>query len=247
MMHSFLLVGQSNMAGRGFPQEVEPIPKKQGIYVLRNGLWRPMFVPVNPDRATSGTCLAESFAYAYVKSHPGVSVGLIPCADGGTRAEQWAPGELLYDHAIAQAKLAMRTSDLRGILWHQGESDALEERYSLYQEQCSRILHSMREDLELPDLPILVGGLGDYLKQERPHYADINNALRAIADADSKMAFVSAEGLTSNPDMLHFNAPSLRKFGLRYFAEFEKLDDAPWIVPEEQTDYETQISDIERL
>jgi len=44
MMHSFLLIGQSNMAGRGKKEEVEPIPNT-GIYVMRNGRWWPMYVP----------------------------------------------------------------------------------------------------------------------------------------------------------------------------------------------------------
>ena len=57
MIHAFLLVGQSNMAGRGFPHEVEPIENKD-IRILRNGRWWPMYVPVNPDRVTSGINLA---------------------------------------------------------------------------------------------------------------------------------------------------------------------------------------------
>ncbi len=61
MIHSFLLIGQSNMAGRGFKEDVEPIENK-AIKVLRNGRWWPMYVPVNPDRVTAGISLAESFA-----------------------------------------------------------------------------------------------------------------------------------------------------------------------------------------
>ena len=64
MIHSFLLVGQSNMAGRGFAHEVEPIQNPR-IKVLRNGRWQPMYVPVNPDRPFSGVNLAESFADLY--------------------------------------------------------------------------------------------------------------------------------------------------------------------------------------
>ena len=52
------------MAGRGFPAEVEPIPNDR-IYVLRNGRWWPMYVPVNADRVTSGICLIESFAEGF--------------------------------------------------------------------------------------------------------------------------------------------------------------------------------------
>ena len=61
MMHSILIIGQSNMGGRGFKDEVPPI-KNDKLFVLRNGRWRGMYVPVNPDRVTSGINLVESFA-----------------------------------------------------------------------------------------------------------------------------------------------------------------------------------------
>ena len=64
MIHSILIIGQSNMAGRGFANEVEPI-KNDKIKVLRNGRWWPMHVPVNPDRVTAGINLTESFADLY--------------------------------------------------------------------------------------------------------------------------------------------------------------------------------------
>ena len=88
MIHSFLLIGQSNMAGRGYINEVEPINNPR-IKVLRNGRWQDMFVPVNPDRPFSGINLAESFCDEYSKEHD-TDVGIIPCADGGTALSQWA-------------------------------------------------------------------------------------------------------------------------------------------------------------
>lgn len=228
MIHSFLLIGQSNMAGRGFTDEVEPI-QNEHIKVLRNGRWQKMYVPVNCDRRTSGISLAESFADAYQKEH-GVDVGLIPCADGGTQLEQWKEGSLLYDHAIFQTRLAERTSTLAGILWHQGESDSTFERSYSYAERFEKFLYALRRDLSLTDVPILVGGLGDYLlrlKRESlkvTHYTVVNQQLMQIADTHKDIGFVSAEGLESNPDNLHFNAQSLRAFGLRYYEEFKKLE-----------------------
>ena len=58
MIHSILIIGQSNMAGRGKACEVEPIVNDK-LYVLRNGRWRAMYVPVNPDRVKSGINLVE--------------------------------------------------------------------------------------------------------------------------------------------------------------------------------------------
>ena len=132
MIHSFLIIGQSNMAGRGNMAEASPLLTKGGrMKVLRNGRWQIMYRPVNPDRPFSGTCLAESFAKAYSDDHPDVEVGIIPCADGGTSLDQWQEGGLLFDNAVNCAKLAMRTSHLVGILWHQGEADCSAELHPL--------------------------------------------------------------------------------------------------------------------
>lgn len=228
MIHSFLLIGQSNMAGRGFAHEVEPIVNDK-IMVLRNGRWQPMYVPVNADRAFSGVNLAETFADMYSKEK-NVQVGIIPCADGGTNLDQWAVGGLLFDHACYQAELASRTSTIAGVLWHQGESDCHDERYPLYEEKLLTILDALRKKLNLYDVPFLLGGLGDFLVDCPPapyckNYPHINEALKSIAKIREMTGFVSAEGLTSNPDRLHFNAKSLREFGERYYKEFLKLED----------------------
>ncbi|MBQ1935813.1 MAG: sialate O-acetylesterase [Clostridia bacterium] len=231
MIHSFLMIGQSNMAGRGIPSEVEPI-KNPAIKVLRNGLWQLMIhsYPVNPDRTFSGVCPAESFADAYQKDH-GVEVGLIPCADGGTCLDQWQEGTLLYDHAVYMGKLAQRTSTIAGVLWHQGEGDCHDHMVAPYEEKFLKMMAALRRDLNLYDVPFLVGGLGDFLANYtytpgpncQKNYRTINEALKRIG-TQPMTGFVSAEGLTSNPDLLHFNAVSQREFGLRYYEVFKTLE-----------------------
>lgn len=228
MIHSFLLIGQSNMAGRGFPHEVQPI-ENPNIQVLRNGRWRTMYVPVNADRPFSGICLAESFADLYTHDHE-AEAGLIPCADGGSSIDQWTVGGLLFDHAMYQAELASRTSTIAGVLWHQGESDCDEDRWPRYEEKLSIILDTMRRKLALDDVPFLLGGLGEYLSLREEEqfrsgrFHQINAALKSYADTHAMTGFVPAEGLESNPDHLHFSAAALREFGVRYYQEFRKLE-----------------------
>ena len=230
MIHSFLLIGQSNAAGRGFLSEAEPLDICGGrLKVLRNGLWLNMFRPVNPDRPFSGTCLAESFANEYALVHEGIDVGIIPCADGGTQLSQWLPGEILFDNAVNCAKLAMRTSSLKGILWHQGESDCTEERCAEYSKKFAFTMNSLRERLEMPDLPIIIGGLGDYLANyNSPDIAEyhkkINVILEELGSGYPNCAFVPATGLGGNPDNLHFSAAALKEFGKRYYKAYESLD-----------------------
>ena len=238
MIHSVLIIGQSNMAGRGFASEVEPLHSRgDTLKVLRNGRWQNIFRPVNPDRSFAGVCLAESFVEAYADEHPDVQVGIIPCADGGTCLDQWQEGSLLFDHAVYMARLAMRTSHLVAILWHQGESDTKEERYLCYLEKLTAIMAALRRELGAEDIPLLVGGLGDFLKDrtQAPNlvrYPIINEALARFAETSHRTAFVSAEGLTANPDNLHFNAKSLREFGARYYAAFQTLEDRSRIFDE---------------
>ena len=227
MVHSILIIGQSNMAGRGFPSDVEPIVNDK-IKVLRNGRWWPKYVPVNPDRVTSGINLVESFADLYSKDHD-AEVGIIPCADGGTCIDNWCVGGVLFDHACYMAELASRTSTIAAVLWHQGESDTREERYPYYEEKLSVVMEAFRSKLNLHDVPFLLGGLGDFLEildraDHFKNYVHINAALESYCAKTPMCGFVSAKGLGANPDNLHFSAAALREFGVRYYNEFVKLE-----------------------
>lgn len=226
MIHSFLIIGQSNMAGRGFLNEAPKLDNPH-LKVLRNGRWQPMYRPVNGDRPFSGSNLVESFADSYANEFD-VDTGVIPCADGGTSLNQWAVGGLLFDHACYMAELASRTSTIAGVLWHQGESDCSDSLYPLYEEKLTTIIEAFRKKLNLYDVPFLLGGLGDFLieKNPNPDYKNIvhiNDALQHMAEKDPMIGFVPATGLGSNPDYLHFNAAALHEFGLRYYNEFMTL------------------------
>ena len=254
MVHSILLIGQSNAAGRGFISEAEPLDTCGGkLKVLRNGKWLGMYRPVNGDRPFSGTCFAESFAKAYYTDNPEVEVGIIPCADGGTSLDQWQPGEVLFDNAVNCAKLAMRTSCLVAVLWHQGEADCPKDKYPLYSQKFKIIVDTLRKELGIPNLPVITGGLGDFLPNFAPdeenlvNYDYINQALIQFAQTEPHCAFASAKGLGSNPDNLHFNAKALDEFGLRYYEEYKKIK-----TPTEQyqtlnSDFDTKRTAMEQL
>ena len=250
MIHSILLIGQSNAAGRGFKDEVAPIVNGR-ISVLRNGRWCPMYVPVNPDREFSGISFVESFADLYTRDHD-ADVGIIPCADGGTTLDHWQVGGLLFDHACYMAELASRTSTIAAVLWHQGEAECTPDRYPRYEEKLTVILSAFRKKLGLDDVPFLVGGLGDYLASyKKPHvaqnYPRVNEALCRIADANAMIGFVPAHGLGGNPDNLHFSAAALREFGERYYREFRKLENKDKVFLEKCTPDQAIRTEMERL
>lgn len=227
-MKSFLLIGQSNMAGRGEFVEVPEIINSK-CFMLRNGKWVPMSEPINPDRSIfnyfhSGRGLSASFADEYAK-YFNEDVGLIPCADGGTKLSQWMPGEILYDNAVNNAKLAQRTSEIVGILWHQGENDShFEEDANTYQQRFTEMITRLRKDLGNEKLPVIVGELGRFAasyQNGKLKYMDIvNEALRTMPFVIENCGFASSEGLTDRGDSIHFNSVSYRIFGKRYFNEY---------------------------
>lgn len=223
-MNSFLMIGQSNMAGRGFTREV-PMILDEGIHLLRNGGWQIMTEPMNYDRPVAGTGLAASFAAALRQASPDTAIGLIPCADGGSSLDDWAAGGVLFDHAVAQARLAQRSSKLSGILWHQGENDSQPHLAEKYTEKLNAIITALRQALDIPEIPLLVGGLGDYLAdgiyaKAFSSYTTVNGQLWQFAQTQPHCYFVTAAQLTANPDNIHFNAASLRLFGIRYAEAF---------------------------
>lgn len=229
---SFLMVGQSNMCGRGYIEEVEPIVNPD-CFMLRNGRWLEMSEPINVDRPVrdaqykSGVCLAASFADSYARTF-GRKIGLIPCADGGTRADEWMPGDVLFDHAVMQAGLARRSSELKGILWHQGESNARTGDLSGYESELYFVLKQFRTALGRPDLPIVVGEISRSITAPwwvpNDHaFDDINRIIRTVAADLGNCAVVSVDGLEIQKDGLHFSAKALRTLGLRYFDAYRQL------------------------
>ena len=247
MIHSFLLIGQSNMAGRGYLDEAVPVDP-ENIRVMRNGRWQGMFRPVNPDRPFSGVNLAERFAELYAAVY-GVKAGIIPCADGGSSLWQWEKGGILFENAVNHVKLAKRTSAVAGVLWHQGEGDCAPEDYSVYEEKLRRFMADFREAAGLENVPFLLGGLGDFLP-DRPgtltlmNYGKVNEALRNAAAACPLTAYVPAEGLGANPDNLHFSAAALYTSGERYFAAWQRFEkDMAWLgdVVRDEDDIRTEM------
>ena len=225
---SFLMIGQSNMAGRGEFGEVEPISNNKW-FMLRMGRWQLMNEPINPDRSIltgefhSGIGLAASFADELSK-HANIEVGLIPCADGGTKIKQWQPGELLYDHAVAMAKLAMRTSELCGIIWHQGESDCRQLNEDEYRQDFLNVMNSLRKDIGI-NLPIIIGEISDKItdKWELDSVDKMNILLHKLQKEIPLCEIVSVEGLELKDDGIHFNSKSCRELGKRYFEKYKEI------------------------
>ena len=229
-IYSFLLIGQSNMAGRGELADVSPIVNPD-CRMLRMGRWQRLGEPVNPDRDIfsgryhSGVGPQASFADALANAY-GIKVGIIPCADGGTVLDEWREGSVLYDHAVMMTRLAMSTSRLSGILWHQGESDCRHGGVEAYFEKFTEMITALRRDLGQGDLPLLIGELSAHYAPEHRMGElplQMNAVFARLAASLPCTAVVPAADLPLKDDGLHFNATSQRELGRRYATAYQAL------------------------
>jgi len=217
----FLLIGQSNMAGRGkvTPADQQSQPR---IFMLdKANVWVPAKDPVHFDKPrVAGVGLCSEFARRAAAEDAGAQIGLVPCAFGGTSMDQWKPGGDLYTNAVARMRAALKRGHLKGILWHQGEADCAPAKIASYPVRFAAMIAQLRRDLDAPDAPVLVGELG---ASYNAGYASFNAMLPKVTNAVPRCALVSSEGLGANSDNVHFSRDALIEFGKRYYTAFTNL------------------------
>ena len=219
----FLLIGQSNMAGRGLLDSTTPLTHPR-ITMFRDNTWQPATEPLHTDKTTAGISLSISFAH-HLLNHTPNEIGLLPTAVGGTPLSRWMPGNDLYENAVAIAKEALSHGDtLKGILWHQGEADSKDiPTANTYSDRLTEMIITLRQELQADHVPFVSGELGHFLQKHAQckHFTLVNQALKNIALPN--YACASASRLVDLGDDVHFDGPSLRTFGKRYAIEYLKL------------------------
>jgi Carbohydrate esterase, sialic acid-specific acetylesterase len=209
----FLLVGQSNMAGRGQVEDADRVAHPRVWALDREDRWVPAVDPIHFDRpAVAGVGPGTSFGRAVADAMPDVIVGLVPCAVGGSSIDDWSSEvrDGLHAEAVRRARIALEGGTLAGILWHQGESDVAAPDH--YAEKAARLFADLRRDLAAPGAPVIVGTLGDFLAGAEA----LNRVLRSLPESVPRCACAGAEGLGHGGDRVHFDAASARVLGRRY-------------------------------
>lgn len=229
--HLFLLIGQSNMAGRGKIEPQDQVAVPRVLMLSKEGKWVPATDPLHFDKKVAGVGLGRTFGIEIANSSPEITIGLIPCAVGGSPIDSWQPG-LYYpptkshpwDDAIKRAKLALAAGELKGILWHQGESDSSQELSAVYEKKLHDLVGRLRRELDAPNVPFIVGQMGDFADHPwKASKKEVDRALRDLPQKVARTAYVSAAGLDHQGDGTHFDADSYRELGRRYAAAYLQL------------------------
>lgn len=218
----FLLIGQSNMAGRGDFESPADSVLLHNVFLLNDsGEFEGAKNPLNRYSTIRKVCepelmrvgLGSSFAKEmaiFLKD----SVYLIVNARGGTSVNKFLKGtdDGYYETILNRTRNALQKNKnlrLRAILWHQGESDA--DNPDNYLEHVHTMVNSFRTDLNMPNLPFVAGELGEW----NPNYKMIDKKMEMIPTTIKNAYLVSSKGL-KNRDEYHFNTSSYKELGKRY-------------------------------
>jgi len=230
----FIMAGQSNMAGRGIVEPEDTVPNSRILTINLNNEWVIAKEPLHQYQPKlTGLDGGVSFARELLNHiADSVTIGLVPCAVGGSPIQAWAGdsvfnGVQLFSNFKEKTKTAMQYGIVKGILWHQGESDAFDDKIPVYDQQLKHVLTNMRRYIGDENLSIIMGELGAFTKPKewQDKWNTINEIIRQVARDLNDCYVVPTDDLTCNPDSVHFNNVSQRILGKRYAEKFISIQE----------------------
>jgi hypothetical protein len=218
----FIMAGQSNMAGRGIVEPEDTVSDKRILSINKDGQ---IIVAKEPlhfyESDRTGLDCGVSFAKTLIPKIPdSVSILMIPTAVGGSSIRQWLGDSVyrnvkLFSNFSSKVEIAKQNGIIKGILWHQGESDANGKDIPLHKERLHLLFSKFRDEIGNSELPVLLGELGSF--SENPvNFSLINTVLHGYAEEDKNSRVISTKDLKDKGDQLHFNSKGQRIMGERF-------------------------------
>lgn len=232
----WIVAGQSNAQGCGLLKDAaKPHPMVRAFYM--DDRWRAakdpihnMWAAIDPVHPTLAggpalpntvTGVGPGVAFGQeMHRRTGVPQGLLACSHGGTNMAQWDPslkklgGESLYGATVR--RLVKNGGKIAGVVWYQGESDALDNAVDVYTAKMKRLIRAFRRDAHDVDLPIVVVQLASVCG-----HSDVPQLWNAIQDQQRRLglsvkrcAIVPSIDLTLD-DTIHISGVSQQVLGRR--------------------------------
>jgi hypothetical protein len=238
--HIYLMFGQSNMEGQGIIEAQDRVTNPR-VKMLQDstcpnlnrvyGKWYTAAPPLNRcwgklgPGDSFGRILGEK-APSYVRTIGLVNVSVSGCniyiykkgcPDGLDQYSKGIPFNCGYTWLLDLAKKAQQVGVIKGIIFHQGETNTSDPNWKYTVQQ---IVADLKSDLGLGDIPFLAGELlyAQYNSCCSAHNIEINKLPALIPNAH----VISAAGLPGG-DVAHFTSASYRTLGERYAQKMLKL------------------------
>ena len=228
----YVCIGQSNMAGRTTltPEVMDTL---QNVYLLNDkGNFEPAVNPLNRYSTVRKDLSMQRLgpAYGFAKEMARQTkrpVGLVVNARGGSSINSWLKGSKdgYYEEALSRVRIAMKQGGvLKAILWHQGEADC--SNPEAYKQKLISLVKDLREDLDMPDLPVVVGQISQWNWTKREAgTVPFNQMIKKVSSFIPYSDWVSSKGLGWYKDEKdpHFNTEAQLLLGKRYAKKILKF------------------------
>lgn len=237
----FLCIGQSNMVGQGkiSPSDYIDDPNFLSLSAVdgpdrKIGEWRMAQPPL--CRSNTGMSLVDFFGRTMRKNfNDKVRIGVIHVAVDGcaidlfdkdgykaytdTIKPEWLKNEIAayggnpYGRLIEMARKAQQDGVIRGILLHQGETDAYNDRWL---QKVKKIYGDIISDLNLDPkkVPLVVGETVG--ADQNGVCAHANPTINRLPSVLPNAYVASSAGCEAGPDHVHFTTAGYRTLGTRY-------------------------------
>lgn len=212
-------------------------------------------------KCDQGLSVADWFGRHMADSLPDVTIGIIPVAQGGTSirlfdpddyknylnsAESWLKnGAKAYGddgnamgRIIEVAKKAQEKGVIKGIIFHQGETDG---GMSNWEQIVKKTYEYMLKQLGLnaEETPFVAGEMVD-----GGSCAGFSSRVRGLSKYIANFGVASSKGYGSKGDGLHFTVEGYRGMGERYAQEMLKLVNVTPVDPEPQEPFSGKAIEI---
>lgn len=195
-----------------------------------------------------------SFAKKLQELYPNEQIAIIKYAKGGSSIDTvaartfgcWDPdyvgikGINQYDHFLKTLRSAMNNSDINnngsvdvlipsGIIWMQGESDAMYEDVALrYYDNLKRLMDLIRASFRVDDLPVVIGKISDSGQDNNGKtwkYGElVQYAQEKYADMDKNASIVRDTKYYNFSDPYHYDSAAYIDFGYKFAIEIFNLN-----------------------
>ncbi len=225
----WVIAGQSNASGTGLGYVDDP--PELGLHQLGNDeVWKLATHPLEDATRTRHPVTVHGVFQAHapwlafaraLKESLGHPIGLVPTALGGSPLAMWEPARqgVLYTNLLQMVRLA--GGRVRGVVWCQGESDALSGQTGTYLDRFAAFVAALRADLGEPELPLLSAQAARY---RTPNAAQVAGAWSAFREVQRQAERV-VPGVVTIPtldlpqsDEVHLSAVANVALGRRFAA-----------------------------
>ncbi|MDR1119963.1 MAG: sialate O-acetylesterase, partial [Dysgonamonadaceae bacterium] len=221
----YICLGQSNMSGYGEITETDKGVIANTYLLTPSEKFEAATNPLNRySTISNGTYARISPAYGFAQALAGKTenpLGLLVNARNGSSIADWGKANAnntnLYANTLNRAIAARDWGIIKGIIWHQGESDSWQA--SAYMNLLKTWVNNFRNDMGDTNSEIyFVAGELAYWRQNGTGSTDFNNVIHDIASNIPNSDWVSAAGLTPYLDETdpHFSRESAITLGERY-------------------------------